>query len=133
MITITENEYLTYTGVSLAIELDGLDDNGNKVNRFITLITNRVYDKISKPIPETLTAFQEQSIKRAICEYGAYYLKNGDLTRLSGYDEDKGLTIDPMIKQSIAFPQESLDILRRAGLIKRSIGHSNNIYGGYYG
>ena len=104
MITITENEYLTYTGVSLAIELDGLDDNGNKVNRFITLITNRVYDKISKPIPTTLTAYQEQSIKRAICEYGAYYLKNGDLTRLSGYDEDKGVTIDPMIKQSIVFP-----------------------------
>ena len=44
MVTITENEYLTYTGVSLAIELDGLDDNGNKVNRFITLITNRVYE-----------------------------------------------------------------------------------------
>ena len=123
MITITNNEYLQYTGRNLDIELRDLDDAGNKVDRVIKLWTNRVYGELTAPVPadDKLTELQAQSIKDAICEYGEYYCKNGDLYRQSGYDEDKGLTISPEELAKIQFPKQCIEILRRSGLIRRGL------------
>lgn len=123
MITITSEEYKQYTGRSLDIELQGLDDESNKVERTISLWTKRVYAQMTPPVldDDKLTNFQKQCIKDAICEYGEYYLKNGDLYRQSGYDEDKGLTINPDELEKIQFPKHINDMLRRSGLVRRSL------------
>ena len=127
MITITQQEFLEYTGINLEIELPDLDDGSNKVDRTISLWTRRVYREMqkasSRPIPndEELTENQIQAIKDAICEYGEYYLKNGDLYRLGGFDEDKGQLIQASEIEKIQFPLVCLDILRTSGLIRRSL------------
>ncbi len=127
MITITQQEFLEYTGINLEIELPDLDDGSNKVDRTISLWTRRVYREMqkasSRPIPkdEELTETQEQAIKEAICEYGEYYLKNGDLYRQSGFNEDKGKLIDASDLEKIKFPTQILDILRTSGLIRRNL------------
>jgi hypothetical protein len=132
MITITSEDFLKYAGINLDIEVRGLDDDSNKVNRTIDLWTNRVYREANrnsaKPIPDDslLNANQIKSIKDAICEYGTYYFKNGDLYRQSGYSEDKGQTISSKELDKIKFPRECIEILRQYGLIVRSIGRSYN-------
>lgn len=126
MITITQEEFLKYTGIDLSIELPGLDRDSDKVDRAINLWTKRVYREAqlnsTRPIPpdDKLTDFQIDSIKEAIIEYGLYYLKNGDLYLQSGFDEDKGKLVDPVDLARIRFPIICLDLLRRAGLIRKS-------------
>lgn len=127
MITITEAEFLSFSGISLSQELPGLDDDSRKVERAIKLWTNRVYSVMRTstsrvPKDEDLSDFQVESIKDAICEYGMYYLKNGDLFRQSGFDEDKGKLADIADIERVQFPVICTDYLRRAGLIKRSFG-----------
>lgn len=129
MITISPNDFLLYTGINLDIELADLDDASNKVNRAIILWTDRIYDLMrqsARKIPEDkdLSEFQVISIKRAICEYGMYYLKNGDLMRQSGFDEDKGKLLDRVDIERLQYPSSCYDILRKAGLIRRSLGTS---------
>ncbi len=128
MITITEQEFLEYTGINLSIELHDYDDGGNKVDRAIKLWTRRVYlearNASGKPLlkSEHLSDKQVKAIKDAICEYGEYYLENGDLYRLSGFDEEKGQLISASEKEKIRFPQVCIDILRTAGLLRRNLG-----------
>ncbi len=126
MITITPEEFRKYTGLDLGVELPDFDDGSNKVTRAISLWTRRVYREVqlnsTRPIPsdDKLTDFQIESIKEAIIEYGLYYLKNGDLYLQSGFDEDKGKLVDPVDLARIRFPIICLDLLRRAGLIRKS-------------
>ncbi len=126
MITITEQEYLDYTGINLGSELKDLDDGPNKISRAIKLWTNRVYRQMTKPvkIDTELTAEQIQAIKDCICEYGEYYFRNGDLYRLSGFDEDKGVLINQDEIKKVQFPNSCIDILRSVGLIRRGLGIS---------
>lgn len=123
MITIDDIEFLEYSGINLSIELVDLDDGGNKVERTIKLWTRRVYDQINVRI-EThldLSPTQIETIKEAICEYGMYYLKNGDIFRASGYHEDKGLIVPQQEMEKIKFPEHIIDMLRRSGLIRRGL------------
>lgn len=127
MITITSDDFRKYSGISLEIEIPDLDDNSNKITRTISLWTNRVYNVMrasSRRVPkdEELSEFQKESIKNAICEYGMYYLRNGDLYRQSGFDEDKGKLADINDIERVHFPIICSEMLRRAGLIKRAIG-----------
>ena len=123
MITITENEFLSYTGISLSVELKDLDESSQKVSRTISLWTKRVYQNINRIVnsDEEYSSIQVQTIKDAICEYGMYYLRNGDLYRASGYSEDKGTIISQQEIEKIKFPQHVYDMLRRSGLIRRSL------------
>lgn len=127
MITITQQEFLDYTGINLELELHDLDDSSNKVDRTISLWTRRVYREMQKtssrsiPKDEDLTENQVQTIKDAICEYGEYYLKNGDLYRQSGFDEERGKLLDASDLEKIKFPTHILDMLRTSGLIRRSL------------
>lgn len=129
MITISKEEYLNYTGRNLEIELQGLDDESNKVERTISLWTKRVYAQMTPPVldDDKLTNFQKQCIKDAICEYGEYYLKNGDLYRLSGFDEDKGQLINSKEINKIKFPQVCIDLLRQCGLIRSNLGRGYKV------
>lgn len=133
MITITHEDFRQYTGIDLEIELRDLDDASTKVERTIKLWTLRVYREQRRnsivPIPddEKLKPNQVQAIKDAICEYGEYYFKNGDLYRQSGFNEDKGVLITKSDLDNIRFPQVCIDILRDAGLIRRSFGRREYI------
>lgn len=128
MITITEDDFLAYSGIQLGLELNDLDDGSRKISRTISLWTKRVYQEMRRnstrqiPDDKEMTEFQKAAIKDCICEYGTYYLKNGDLYRLSGYDEDKGRAIEQSEIDKIQFPQKCADMLRLAGLIKKGLG-----------
>ena len=91
MITITNEDFIEYTGIDLSLELKDLDDGYEKVDRTIRLWTKRVYREMGLSTTRARYQFSEyqiNAIKECIIEYGMYYLKNGDLYRLSGYDED---------------------------------------------
>lgn len=134
MITITKDEFLEYSGINLDAEIPGLDDETRKVERTIELWTKRVYLEANRnsirPIPtdDKLTEQQKQAIKDAICEYGMYYFRNGDLYRQSGFSEDKGQLINTKELEKIRFPKICLDILKQQGLIRRSFGRKFNSY-----
>ncbi len=134
MITIEKEEYKDYHGIDLDLELEGLDDESNKAERTILLWTKRVYKEMrklsTKPIPtdDKLTDIQVVAIKEAILEYGAYYLKNGDLHHQSGFSEDKGQIIQRDELDKLLFPDEIVDSLRKVGLITRNFGRTS-----YYG
>lgn len=129
MITVTNQEFLEYSGIDLNIELPSDDDSQNKVERFITKCTKRVYRLFTRPTiaDSELSDLQEESIKEAICEYVEYILRNGDLSRTSGYDEDKGIVVSHQEIQKASIPGSVVDILRHCGLVKRNIGRSSRI------
>jgi len=124
MITITEQEFKEYTGVDLQIELKDLDDGVNKIPRTLKLWASRIYGEMTRPVKDDdkLTPFQIETIKNSIIEYGEYYFKNGDLYRSSGFDEDKGKLIDTTDIERIRMPKHITESLRKAGLIRTSIG-----------
>jgi len=129
MITITEQEFLNYTGINLSLEIPDKDDSANKVERTILLWTKRIYRLMTKPIREDgdMSDYQVECIKDAICEYGAYYFKNGDLFRLSGFDEDKGQLIMPSEIDKIKVPHEVYNMLNDCGLIRKNISRRTRI------
>ena len=135
MITITKEEFLNYSGIDLALELRDLDDGYSKVDRTLNLWAKRVHREMGLSSARTkrkeYSEYQKESIKECICEYGLYYLKNGDLFQLSGYDEDKGKTIDFGDIAKIQFPRHCMRILQHAGLINRSLGRRINISQNY--
>ena len=47
---------------------------------------------------------QKQAIKRAICDYGMYYLTNGDLYRESGYSLENGSNVSQSELENMRFP-----------------------------
>lgn len=128
MIKITKEEFLEATGINLSLEINSVDDNTEQaVTRTLNLWARRILDLIigggRGTIDDSkLTTTQVEAIKRAQIEYGMYYLKNGDLYYASGYEEGKGLTVAPAQLIAIQMPVEVEDILRHAGLIRRSIG-----------
>lgn len=125
MITITKEDFIEYTGIDLSLELKDLDDGMKKVDRTIRLWTKRVYDEMRLSTNKAryqFSEFQKETIKDCIIEYGMYYLKSGDLYSLSGYDEDKGKTIDALDIARIQFPQVLIRKLQNARLINRSFG-----------
>jgi hypothetical protein len=138
MVTITNEDFIEYTGIDLSLELKDLDDGYEKVDRTIKLWTTRVYREMGLSTTRARYQFSEyqiNAIKECIIEYGMYYLKNGDLYRLSGYDEDKGKTIDFADIAKIQFPQHCMRILQQAGLISRSFGRRKIVsqkYDEYY-
>lgn len=123
--TITSEEFLTATGIDLGVELLGKDDDIKKVDIAIQEWTLRVYEQIrvSKSLEQlqnSLTPNQIATIKRAIINYGQYYLQSGDLYLESGVNVETGTIMPQNELEKARFPQHIKDNLRRNGLIQRN-------------
>lgn len=130
LITITKEEFLTYSGRDLSIELPSNDRDIDKVVTTINLWTNRVYDEIfvrfDKYDSKNFSERQKQAIKRAICDYGMYYLTSGDLYRESGYSLENGSNVSQSELENMRFPNYIKENLRRIGLRIRNLSYSYN-------
>lgn len=130
LITITKEEFLTYSGRDLSIELPSNDRDIDKVVTTINLWTNRVYDEIfvrfDKYDSKNFSERQKQAIKRAICDYGMYYLTNGDLYRESGYSLENGSNVSQSELENMRFPNYIKENLRRIGLRIRNLSYVYN-------
>lgn len=130
LITITKEEFLTYSGRDLSIELPSNDRDTEKVVTTINLWTNRVYDEIfvrfDKYDNKNFSERQKQAIKRAICDYGMYYLTSGDLYRESGYSLENGSNVSQSELENMRFPNYIKENLRRIGLRIRNLSYSYN-------
>lgn len=130
LITITKEEFLTYSGRDLSIELPSNDRDIDKVVTTINLWTNRVYDEIfvrfDKYDSKNFSERQKQAIKRAICDYGMYYLTSGDLYRESGYSLENGSNVSQSELENMRFPNYIKENLRRIGLRRRNLSYSYN-------
>lgn len=130
LITITKEEFLTYSGRDLSIELPSNDRDTDKVVTTINLWTNRVYDEIfvrfDKYDSKNFSERQKQAIKRAICDYGMYYLTSGDLYRESGYSLENGSNVSQSELENMHFPNYIKENLRRIGLRIRNLSYSYN-------
>lgn len=130
LITITKEEFLTYSGRDLSIELPSNDRDTDKVVTTINLWTNRVYDEIfvrfDKYDSKNFSERQKQAIKRAICDYGMHYLTSGDLYRESGYSLENGSNVSQSELENMRFPNYIKENLRRIGLRIRNLSYSYN-------
>lgn len=130
LITITREEFLTYSGRDLSIELPSNDRDTDKVVTTINLWTNRVYDEIfvrfDKYDSKNFSERQKQAIKRAICDYGMYYLTSGDLYRESGYSLENGSNVSQSELENVRFPNYIKENLRRIGLRIRNLSYGYN-------
>jgi hypothetical protein len=130
LITITREEFLTYSGRDLSIELPSNDRDTDKVVTTINLWTNRVYDEIfvrfDKYDSKNFSERQKQAIKRAICDYGMYYLTSGDLYRESGYSLENGSNVSQSELENMRFPNYIKENLRRIGLRIRNLSYVYN-------
>lgn len=130
LITITKEEFLTYSGRDLSIELPSNDRDTDKVVTTINLWTNRVYDEIfvrfDKYDSKNFSERQKQAIKRAICDYGMYYLTSGDLYRESGYSLENGSNVSQSELENMRFPNYIKENLRRIGLRIRNLSYGYN-------
>jgi hypothetical protein len=130
LITITREEFLTYSGRDLSIELPSNDRDTDKVVTTINLWTNRVYDEIfvrfDKYDSKNFSERQKQAIKRAICDYGMYYLTSGDLYRESGYSLENGSNVSQSELENMRFPNYIKENLRRIGLRIRNLSYGYN-------
>lgn len=130
LITITKEEFLTYSGRDLSIELPSNDRDTEKVVTTINLWTNRVYDEIfvrfDKYDNKNFSERQKQAIKRAICDYGMYYLTSGDLYRESGYSLENGSNVSQSELENMRFPNYIKENLRRIGLRIRNLSYGYN-------
>lgn len=128
--TITREEFLTYSGRDLSIELPSNDRDTDKVVTTINLWTNRVYDEIfvrfDKYDSKNFSERQKQAIKRAICDYGMYYLTSGDLYRESGYSLENGSNVSQSELENVRFPNYIKENLRRIGLRIRNLSYGYN-------
>lgn len=132
LITITKEEFLTYSGIDLGVELPANDKDIDKVAMTINLWTHRVYAEIfvrfDKYNSKNFSERQKQAIKKAICDYGMYYLMTGDLYRESGYSLEQGATISQIELENMRFPNGIKQDLRRIGLRKRNLSYNYNPY-----
>lgn len=130
LITITKEEFLTYSGRDLSVELPSNDRDTDKVVTTINLWTNRVYDEIfvrfDKYDSKNFSERQKQAIKRAICDYGMYYLTSGDLYRESGYSLENGSNVSQSELENMRFPNYIKENLRRIGLRIRNLSYGYN-------
>lgn len=95
---ITKDDFKMYFGIDLDLELKDDDNPSNKVNAFLLRIEHGIaryldanfYRKVDFEYPH-FSDYQKEHYKIALLEQAYYELKNGDISRDSGYDVEAGV------------------------------------------
>lgn len=125
---INADDFKTYFGIDLAIELKDDDNPSNKVESFLLRIENRVivfvnanyYRFIEKEFSK-FTNYQQEHFKYALLEQAMYVLRNGDISTDSGYDVEKGEVMNIERLKNITLAPNCMQELMLCGLLSRKI------------
>lgn len=87
-----KDDFKTYTGVDLDLELQDDDNPSNKVDSFLARVENRMKVFLASSFNRNVdrefkffSDYQKLHFKYALIEQALYVFKNGDLSILSGY------------------------------------------------
>lgn len=127
MVTITPEYFLQATGEDLTSVLPNLDSDSNKEDIFIKDVTEFIYEHVGTygqyqiPEDDRLSDFQIRMIRKSIVMQGKYILDNGLLNNISGYDEERGVTVSRAYLNTIAIAPSAEKSLYRCGLLNRNV------------
>ena len=129
---VTPDDFLNYTGIDLDSELrdSGSPADSNKADMFLCRVERRFltfvdsssfrnydWDELAYH-PRDLEA-----MKTAILEQALYVFKNGDLSIDSGYDPQRGTTIEKSDLMRREISAQAIDILKNAGLFNQNVAN----------
>ena len=129
---VTPDDFLNYTGIDLDSELrdSGSPADSNKADMFLCRVERRFltfvdsssfrnydWDELAYH-PRDLEA-----MKTAILEQALYVFKNGDLSIDSGYDQQRGTTIEKNDLMRREISTQAIDILKNAGLFNQNVAN----------
>lgn len=125
---ITKDDFKTYFGIDLDIELKDDDNTSNKANAFLLRIENRMsaflnarfYKNIEIEFPK-FSNYQKEHYKLALLEQAYYVLLNGDISADSGYSVVDGKKISRNELNGIKISSNAIDELILCGLWNRHI------------
>ena len=125
---VVADDFKTYFGIDLAIELPDDDNPSNKVESFLQRIENRIvtyvnanyYRYIEQEYPN-FTDYQKQHFKYALLEQAYYVLRNSDISTDSGYDPEKGEIMNAERLNNIVIAPNCKQELMLCGLLSRKI------------
>lgn len=121
---ITPDDFKSYTGIDLEIELSGGDAKAfiyRVEKRLEAYISANYYRIVDESWPH-LSDFQKEHYKLALIEQALYVLKNGDISTDSGYDPERGPVAQRGDLKSRVLAPNARDQLLLTGLIDRHIG-----------
>jgi len=125
---INADDFKTYFGIDLAVELKDDDNPSNKVEAFLLRVENRIvvyvnanyYRAIEKEFPR-FTDYQKEHFKYGLLEQAYYVLRNGDISTDSGYDPEKGEVMNAERLNNIVIAPNCKQELMLCGLLSRKI------------
>lgn len=125
---VTSEEFKEYTGIDLDAELKNTDNNSNKVEAFIFRITNNLESFIQAQFFKKLdyeyehfTDYQKTHYKYALMEQILYIFKNGDLTTMSGLENERIVTPRTELRK-VSISDNTINELKLCGVWNRHIG-----------
>lgn len=120
MITVSIDEFKEYDGRDLTLELRADDSNEiTTANRFLKMCSRKIYEYIrmnsarNVKSDEKMSSTQVETLKNAMCEYGIFILRNGD--------------VDNQPETAVKMPTHIHTMLKVAGLITSNLGRKNYI------
>lgn len=131
MLLFTEEEFKMITGEDLGVQLEGDDDDSNKVNRWINRVGHTIKEMVLEYSFKDLSLHKDELyynyvkienieviklVKKAAIEQGAYMLINGDLTLRSGIGMAKRMFRADHKKQ-VTYAPKTKEYLLQAGLL----------------
>ena len=136
---ITPDDFKTYFGIDLDIELKDSANPSDTALAFLKRIEDRIstfldsqfYRQVDKEYPN-FSDYQKEHYSKALLEQAIYVFKNGDISVDAGYNTETGETAsnDTIIKKTIA--PNCRNNLMLCGLWCRKVkpGQSRNFFGG---
>ena len=131
---ITNDEFKEYTGIDLGAELKGTSNNSDKVDSFIFRITNNLETYIQSQFFKKLdyeyahfTDYQKEHYKYALMEQVLYVFKNGDISSMSGLEDERIVTPRKELNK-IIISENTKRELQLCGVWSRHIGGRASIF-----
>lgn len=123
---VKPSDFFNYTGKDLNALLQVNSNESNKANIFLMQIEDRLLARIDSETFrlrdwDNLTEFQIENLQKAIITEAEYIIRNSDIFTDSGYDLERGETIDYNKLQQIAICRTSIDFLKNCGLFNKVI------------
>lgn len=136
---ITKDDYNERWGVDLSAELPSGDNESNKVERFLTLVEDRLACYVMQTTHKNIdlifprfTDYQKLEYKKALLEQAYYMIRNGDIGSDSGYDPNRGLVATNRTLKAIEISRPAIAHLEVCGLFDRRIA-GNSWFKDFYG
>ena len=121
------DEFKTYTGIDLSLELGDDDNPSNKVNSFLARVENRVkvylashFNSDVDRFYELMSDYQKLHFKYALIEQALYIIKNGDISVLSGVQNGR-VSLSRNEQQRVIICENAVNELRLCNLWNRNV------------